>query len=396
MRIGMITGSLMPPVEGVGFYAWNLARHLTQQGHQVQLIARGDTRPLFCEKVDGITIWRPTFWPVYPWQAHMHGLFVDKLLKQLEPELDLIHLHTPLIKYPRTNLPTLVTVHTPMKSHSASFPATTVLACLVKVQAIVGYGLEREIFKRADKLTAVARSVAQDMETYGITPEHVDVLGNGVDTEIFFPEPEKPQAAEPYILTVGRLGLRKGLEDLIQCAELVCRQFPSHKFYIAGSGPLESALRADYIAKHNLEDQVILLGHVASRARLAELYRGATLFVHAAHYEGLPTVLLEAMACGRPVIATAVSGALDVVENGRNGLLVPPKQPAEMAQAIIRLLREPLWGEQLAAAGLKTIQERYAWTIICRDHITEYERLCSGLNCRPREGLHNSGRSPIV
>jgi glycosyltransferase involved in cell wall biosynthesis len=377
MRIGMITSSPIPPREGIGFYSWNLARHLTRQGHQVHVISRGDTRPLHCEKVDDITIWRPTFWPVYPWQAHVHGLFVDKLVQHLEPELDLIHLHTPLVKYPLTRLPTLVTVHTPMKAHSGSFPATTWLGCLVKIQALVSYGPEREIFERADKLIAVAHSVAQEMAAYDVALERVTVLGNGVDTDIFQPDLAAVATDPPYFLTAGRLGLRKGLEDLIQCAELVSKQFPLHKFYIAGAGPLESAIRAR-IAERNLEQQVILLGHIATRTRLAELYRGATLYVHAAHYEGLPTVMLEAMACGRPVITTAVSGALDVVQDGRNGLLVGPKQPAQMAQAIIGLLQTPGLGEQLGLAGLKTVQERYSWNIVSRNYLAEYERLCPG------------------
>lgn len=376
IRIGMITTSPIPPREGVGFYAWNLTRYLTRRGHQVQVIARGDTGPLHRSEVDGITVWRPTFWPVYPWHAHLHNLFVNKLVKHLEPELDLIHLHTPLIRYPHTNLPTLVTVHTPMKAHSGSFPTTTWLGCLVKLQALASYGMEREIFERADRLTAVAHSVVREMQDYDVAPEKVSVLGNGVDTDIFFPDSNGVATDPPYFLTVGRLGLRKGIEDLIQCAELVSKQFPTHKFYIVGAGPLESAIRAD-IARRKLGEQTILLGHIESRARLAELYRGATLYVHPAHYEGLPTVLLEAMACGRPVIATAVSGALDVVQDGQNGLLVPPKQPLHMAQAIIRVLQKPGWGEQLGWAGLKTIQERFCWNVVGGNYLAEYERLLS-------------------
>jgi glycosyltransferase involved in cell wall biosynthesis len=378
MHICMITSAPFPPREGIGFYVWNLSRYLTDQGHQVQIITRGRAGRTSREVVDNITIWRPAFLPTYPFHVHLHSMFVDNLVRELESEVDLFHLHTPLVKWPGTRSPAIVTVHTPMKTDTGAIPVTNLLSWLIKLQAPVSYLLEQRLFQRADKLVAVAQSVAQELRLYGVDPRQISVLGNGVDTTIFSPYQRPDASAEPYVLTAGRLAPRKGLEDLIRCAELVVRQIPNMRFLIAGAGPLEEALRVE-IARRKLETQVTLLGHIADRADMLRLYQGAAAYVHAAHYEGLPTVLLEAMACGRPVIATAVSGALDVVQDERNGLLVPPRNPKRMAGSIIRLLQDPGLGERLGMAAYETIQKHYSWHVVSRSYLAQYEALLAGV-----------------
>jgi glycosyltransferase involved in cell wall biosynthesis len=229
----------------------------------------------------------------------------------------------------------------------------------------VSYRLEKELFNRANKIVAVAHSVAREMCAYGLDSSRIAVLGHGADTSIFFPSKKRESSSQPFILTAGRLGPRKGLEDLIQCAEIVVDYYPSIRFFIAGSGPLEQVLNRE-INQRRLSDHVILLGHISDRNRMADLYRNATVFVHPAHYEGLPTVLLEAMACATPIVATAVSGALDVVQDGENGLLVPPHDPQQMAVAVMQLLQESDLRKRIGLAALNTIQERYSWDAVGR------------------------------
>jgi glycosyltransferase involved in cell wall biosynthesis len=374
MRICMMLSTALPPREGIGFYVWNLAHHLRDGGHTIHLVTRRERGQAAQETVDGITIWRPPFWPVYPFHVHVHGQYVQRLVAHLEDEIDVFHLHTPLVYPIKTRKPLLVTNHSTLRSDIASIPANNRLAWLTKLQGPVSYVLEQQLFERADGLTAVASTVAQEMAAYGVEPRDVRVLGNAVDADVFSPSDTEPDREQPYVLTTGRLGLRKGLEDLIACAALVKQEAPSLRFLLAGTGPLEAALRAD-IARRGLQEQVILLGHVGDRRKLADLYRGATAYVHAAHYEGLSTALLEAMGCGRPVIATAVSGALDVVTPEQNGVLVPPREPARLAQAILRLLRDPdraaVWGR----AARRTVEERYTWPVVCAGYVAEYERL---------------------
>lgn len=374
----MILSAPLPPQEGIGFYAWNLAKQLSSQGNQVQLITRGRAQHTTCELVDGIKLWRATFLPVYPFHVHLHNLFVNDLIQRLDAQVDLYHLHTPLVEVPETKKPLLVTVHTPMKADTGSIQAKNGLSWLVRLQLPFSVNLERQLFMRADKIVAVARSVASELEEYGIDPQRVVVLGNGVDTKVFQRRQAQVEISTAYFLTVGRLGLRKGLADLLNCAQIVTQQRPDVQFWVAGEGPLRNELDG-LIRQLGLRERVRLLGHISSRAEMMSLYQGAMGFLHPAHYEGLPTVLLEAMACSCPVVATAVSGALDVVQDGENGLLVPPRQPQVMATAVLRLLQEPALRECLGRAARQTIEKHYSWEAVSQGYLAEYQRLVSGV-----------------
>lgn len=374
LGVCMILSTPMPPVEGIGFYVWNLSLFLTKLGHQVHIITRGRPAHPSRESINDITIWRPAFLPVFPLHAQVHSFFVGRILREIEPEIDLIHIHTPLVAAPRTKKPILVTVHTALKSDISNIQETGLHSRLIDLQAPFSYAVEKRLFEAAGSLTAVASSVAQELADYHIAPARVHVLGNGVDTRIFHPPSEAFDKTNPYALTVARLAPRKGLMDLIPTAIKVTAEVPGFRFLIAGSGSLKRDLQAE-ISRHNLEDHVILLGHIDDRARLADLYRQASVYVHPAHYEGLPTVLLEAMACGTPVVATAVSGALDVIEDGQNGLLVPPQAPAQLAKAILRVLNAPQESAAWGAAGAATIRERFSWASISRQYVEHYHQL---------------------
>lgn len=374
MHICMVTSAPLPPREGMGFYVWNLARFLTLSGHAVHIITRGGPKVTYRESIDGVTIWQATFLPLYPFHVHFHSLFVNRLLRELESQTDLLHLHSPLVMRPETNLPCLVTVHTPMKADVGSLRPNNPLSILAKLQAPVSFRIEMGLFTSADSITAVANSVAMELSDYGLNSRQVMVMANGVDTQSFSPNGSLNLVQKRYCLTVGRLGPRKGLEDLIHCAGLLGEQFPDLQFLIAGSGPFAGQLRAA-TRKYGLHGRVKLLGHMSDRVELADLYRGATVYIHPAHYEGLPTVLLEAMACGRPVVATAVGGALDVIEDEHNGLLVPTKAPQAMAAAVARIMRNPDLATQLGSAARRTVEERYSWEVVGHHYLKEYKKL---------------------
>ncbi len=160
MQIGMILSTPLPAMEGIGFYTWNLARFLTHRGYKIHLITRGGYRSITPQEVDGITIWRPIFFPIYPFHVHLHNLFVNSLIHHLESEIDIYHLHTPLVAIPSTQKPILVTVHTPLKADSRSIQVDNWLSLLVKLQMPVSLHVEKQLLKKANRLVAVAQSVA--------------------------------------------------------------------------------------------------------------------------------------------------------------------------------------------------------------------------------------------
>jgi glycosyltransferase involved in cell wall biosynthesis len=247
------------------------------------------------------------------------------------------------------------------------------LSVLVRLQLPISIMIEKKLISRSKKVTAVSRSVVKELAPYGLDEEAVVILRNGADAEVFRPS-ERNGREQPYILSVGRLGLRKGYEDLIQCAKMVVSRYPELQFKIAGKGPFENRLR-EQITNEGLQENVILLGHITDREELVRLFQGATVFLHPAHYEGLPTVLLEAMACGCACVSTAVSGALDVIVSGENGVLVPPYTPDEMAKAVIQLYEDPPLCNELGMAARKTIEAGYSWEKVGADYAALFEQV---------------------
>jgi glycosyltransferase involved in cell wall biosynthesis len=371
----MVISVPMPPQEGIGYYVWNLSRYLREQGHKVQIVTRGERNRPSHEMLEDIPVWRPRFYPAYPFHVHLHRIFVQRMVRRLEVDVDLFHLHTPLPAPVGTRRPQMVTAHTTLRAQAKVIPVDSLHTLLVRAQIPVSNLIEQQLFRRADQIVAYARTVAQELSEYGVDRKTVQVLGNGVNTNQFYPiqSGRGASAGEIYIFAAARLAVRKGFEDLIEAMSYVVRQFPGVGLRIAGAGPLEGRLRAN-AEQLGLDRAVRFLGHVGREQMLA-LYQGATVFAHAAHYEGLPGVLLEAMACGNAVVCTAVSGALDVVQDGVNGLRVPPHAPEELAAGICRLLGDAELRAQVGVAARRTVEERFSWKVVGAAYLGCYQEL---------------------
>lgn len=375
MHIAIIFSTPFPPQEGIGFYTWNLAKELTRIGHHVSLITRGGMQPTHPVEVDGITIYQPIFFPLYPFHVDVHSIFVNRLIRGLEKDIDVIHLHTPLVKYPITDLPCLITFHSPLKASSKFISVNSWITIFAILQLPFSVRLEKELIRKGQVITSVASGVANELSDYGIDAHSIYVLGNGVDTRVFTPIKDKTKKQQKkYLLTAGRIAPMKGLEDLLVCAKIITKHHPDLEFWVAGSGPYEERIKtlADSLG---LERVVRFLGHITDRQKMAALYQDAAGYIHPSHYEGLPTVLLEAMACGCPVVSTAVGGALDVIEDGKNGLLAPVRNPEGLAARVLTLLAMPDQGYRLGQAAVQTIQQRYTWEVVAQKYLNLYQEL---------------------
>jgi glycosyltransferase involved in cell wall biosynthesis len=167
----------------------------------------------------------------------------------------------------------------------------------------------------------------------------------------------------PLILSVGRLVPKKGLNDLVSACQLLKARGVKFRCAIVGEGPLRGELESQ-ISKLGLEGTVTLLGAMA-HDRLVALYGQASVFALSPQVmadgdrDGIPNVLAEAMAAGLPVVSTRVSGIPELVEDGRTGLLVGPKDPAALADAVERLLRDPKQGQSLAVAARRKMEDSF-------------------------------------
>lgn len=206
-------------------------------------------------------------------------------------------------------------------------------------------------FGQCRRVVAVSRALAAKCRALGA--ERVDVIYNGVDTSLFAPSPadghgqgRDPQA--PVILFVGNLLASKGCFDLLEAMPMLLERHPGARLVFAGSGTDRPRLgrRAASLA---IATSVSFAGTI-EHARLAPLMRAASVVCLPSHSEGVPNVLLEAMACGTPVVATSVGGIPEVVPP-HAGILVAPRQPAALADALGETIARRWDRDAIAAHG---------------------------------------------
>jgi colanic acid/amylovoran biosynthesis glycosyltransferase len=190
---------------------------------------------------------------------------------------------------------------------------------------------------------------------------HLTVVRNGLDTARFCPNPH-PQGEPPCIIAVGRLVETKGFHVMVEaCARLRDRGLPC-QCLIIGDGP-EAGRLCKLINDFGVTDRVVLKGKL-SPAELMPYYRRADVLAMPAcirnqDADGIPTVLIEAMAMAIPVVATRISGIPELVVDGETGLLVAPDDAAALAEALARLLREQDLARRLAGAGRDLVVAHY-------------------------------------
>jgi len=175
----------------------------------------------------------------------------------------------------------------------------------------------------------------------------------------------------PIVGNVAALVPHKGHRHLIEAAALVVRQVPDARFVIAGEGELRPALERQ-IKEHHLEKHVLLAGF---RPDVLSLHKAFDIFAMSSVTEGLGTSLLDAMACEKPVVATAAGGIPEVVADGETGFIVPPRDHQAMAGAIVRLLKDPALQQRQGTAGRARVQDRFSADRMLRDTLRVYQRV---------------------
>ena len=239
--------------------------------------------------------------------------------------------------------------------------------------------VEADLAANVDRVVATTVDEAFELARLGAEPGRVAVVPCGVDLGRFRPE-GRAEARSPRrarIVVVGRLVERKGVDDVIRSLALL----PGAELVVAG-GPDPSELRADAEARRLLgvaaeagvENRVCLRGRVG-RDELPALLRSADAVACVPWYEPFGLVALEAMACGVPVVASAVGGLRDTVVDGVTGLHVPPRRPDALGAALGRLLADPHQARRLGRAGAERARARYSWDHVARSTLAVYREV---------------------
>jgi glycosyltransferase involved in cell wall biosynthesis len=225
---------------------------------------------------------------------------------------------------------------------------------------------------------AVSHALAQRLQQCFMIPRHkVEVIHNAVPVEWF----ARPAAAAlrasltggqdlPLVLTVARLDAQKGHCDLLEAATHV----PDAHFVLAGDGPERGALETQAAAL-GIRDRVHFLGH---RTDIPDLLAACDLFVLPSRYEGLPLSVLEAMAAGKPVVASAIPGTNEAVIHGETGFLVAPGRITAQADAIRRLLVDPALARRFGRAGQARVRQEFSAETMVARVVEVYEGLLAG------------------
>lgn len=360
---------------GQNVHVAELAAGLVRRGHDVVVYTRRDN-PELSERVTTIPGYDVVHLPAGPplplakddlW-AHMPE-FAQHLWQRLDSDLpDLLHAHfwmsawaaievaTPL------RLPAVVTFHA-LGSVKRRYqgPADTSPQERIATEALIGRTCNHIIATCSDEIAELAQ--------LGIPADRTSVVPCGVDVEHFTPVPhdevewDLAREARFRLVSAGRLVPRKGVGSVVEAMS----QLPDVELVIAGGdGPADAASnsereRLDMLARqHGVIDRVRFIGKM-SRGQMAALLRSADVVVCTPWYEPFGIVPLEAMACGVPVVGSAVGGLLDSVVDGRTGILVPPRDPAAIAGAVRFLLDSHERRAAFGRAGRERALSHYTW-----------------------------------
>jgi glycosyltransferase involved in cell wall biosynthesis len=215
--------------------------------------------------------------------------------------------------------------------------------------------LQRLAYRAATKVVANSPAARQTLEDEGLAPASIAVIPNGLDPAAFAAREPKPTVRT--IVTVANLRPEKNHETLIAAAAALVREIPDLRFRLVGAGPRRAELEA-LVAARNLSRHVEFLGH---REDVPALLAEADAYVLPSRSEAFPNGAIEAMAAGLPVVASAVGGLCDLIDDGRTGLLVPPSEPDALAAAIRTLVANPARAAALGAAARASVRQQYAF-----------------------------------
>jgi glycosyltransferase involved in cell wall biosynthesis len=386
VRILIVTNTYPPAdISGVGALAVELSRELGTRGHEARVL----TRAAAADDRHAIATGGPKL--AFPILAALAYL-------RLEP-FDLVHVHesdgallalvvralralgrqrgrprliaTLQVSYRRERL-AVREVRAAGRVVSRPTRSELVFAWLrAPILSLLG----RLVAALADVVVAPSRATARELEEdYGA--RRVTVIPNGV-------EPASPAAAAassgapagfdppgPVVLYAGRLRTRKAVAVLVQAFAAVAAKVPGATLVLAGDGEQRPSLERQ-ASELGIAGRLRFLGALP-RAEMAALYARADVFCLPSTYEGMPLAILEAMAHGLPVVATAVSGNPEAVEDGVSGLLVPPEDSERLAEALIRLLADADLRRELGEAGRARLAASFGRERVTRAYVGVY------------------------
>ena len=240
--------------------------------------------------------------------------------------------------------------------------------------------IERFALRRADRIVAVSNSMKALLTQQGIPAHKIRVIHNAIDPNEAVPDTSSEEMKQRHGLTsnqkvigvIGRLNPEKGQMIFLRAMEKTVRSFPDVKALIIGDGQ-DRAMLEEFCRERGLSDHVVFLGY---QEKIADFYQVLDLLVLPSLSEGLPNTVLEAMSFGVPVLATAVGGVPEIIQNG-NGMMVSPNDPVALAERMIELLGDDALRQAIGSKGKNSLYPRFAPDYRVQQIINLYQELLS-------------------
>jgi starch synthase len=410
MDIAILTKEYPPyTYGGAGVHVEYLTRELEKliEG-KIRVLCFGDQRDLSIRK-EVIGLEPPSCFPSH--SDRLRGL-VDTLMRNAAmvgtlERADILHCHTWYTHFAGCVLKAMLKAPLVLTTHSLEPHRPW-----KREQLGTGYDasswLERTAYHEADGIIAVSEAMKQDVHRiYRVPLERIELIHNGIDETLYRPARNPDvlkhygiDANRPYVLMVSRLTRQKGIPHFLEAVKHID---PGVQVVMCASAPDTAEVLKEVAAKVSLlrnqrPNKILWISETVPRQALIPLYSHAALFVCPSIYEPFGIINLEAMACGTPVVASAVGGIREVVDDGVTGRLVPfeplgeenpePKDPERFAQdlacAVNSLLAAPGELKTMAAAARKRVEDHFTWKAVAKKTLGFYRKLIAGLG--PSEG----------
>ncbi len=304
----------------------------------------------------------------------LETLSIDLAMARDPVDADVAHAHTwyadmaGLLIRMLHRIPLVVTLHSmePLRPWKADQLGTGYL---------LSTWIEKTVVEAADRIVAVSAGMREDiLHHFRVDPARVVVIHNGIDPARYRRTTARDAldrlgVREPFVLFVGRITDQKGIFDLLEAASALP---PGVQVVLCASAPdtpeIEERLRQRVSGQTNVR----WIGQMLPVEDVIQLYSHAAVFCCPSVYEPFGLINLEAMACATPVVASSVGGILEVVEDGLTGLLVPPRRPDRLAQALTALLTDRGRAQAMGNAGRARVEERFSWASVAARTETLY------------------------
>lgn len=352
-------------ISSAGFYGAEscliaLSEQLREQGHEVTIATFATSNPALHEVATRLGFLTKVFQG-----AHRFDLSLRKSLRQtvMEGGFDLVHAHgykADFFAYSslRGLLPLISTCH--------GWPTPG-----FKMQAYAT--ADRFLLRTFDKVVAVSEDSASLLRGAGVHPSNVSLVRNGVKTARFdYPDSSRPGRLR--IGVIGRIVREKGSEVALDAFLQIASEFPQAELVFAGEGPLCQALQRSALQR-GIAERVVFRGFCDD---MPKFYSQLDVVVMPSFYEGMPMVLLEAMAAGKAIVSTNVGEVPAVLKDGFTGFLVQPRDCGQLAASLRKLLADAELRSRMGCEAKAFISATYDIGAVCNRYLDVYRSACLG------------------